>query len=79
MNGLTPFVPRLRIPTLNGDDVGTRSATTPIASRFTPRRATADRHCRQIVTRDDPAENRTSAPQFGHCAARALKVGGSYR
>jgi hypothetical protein len=75
VNGLTVLDPRLRIPTLKGEDVGTSSATTPIASRFAPRRATAERHCRQIVTRDDPAENRTSAPQFGHCAARALKVG----
>jgi hypothetical protein len=77
VKGLTVFVPRLRIPTLNGEDVGTSSATTPIDSMIGPRRATAERHCRQIVTRDDPAEKRTSAPQFGHCAARALKVGRS--
>jgi hypothetical protein len=49
----------------------------PSVSTFTPFRDTAARHCLQTVTRDDPAEKRTSAPQFGHCAARALKVGGS--
>ena len=75
--GRNVFEPRLAIPTRNGDDVGTSSATTPIASTFTPFRATAARHCLQIVTSDDPAAKRTSAPQFGHWAARALKVGGS--
>jgi hypothetical protein len=76
-NGRNDFEPRLAIPTRKGDDVGTSSATMPIVSRFTPFRATAARHCLQTVTSDDPAEKRTSAPQFGHWAARALKVGGS--
>ena len=78
-NGRVPFCGRASIPTLNGEDVGTSSATVPIASRFAPFRATADLHCGQIETSDAPVWNRTAPPQFGHCAARALKSGGSYR
>jgi len=76
-NGLIPCFGRADMPTLKGDEVGTSSATMPIASTFTPLRATAARHCRQTVTSEEPAEKRTSAPQFGHWAARALTVAGS--
>ncbi len=65
------------MPTLKGEDVGTSSATMPMFSRSTPFRAIAARHCLQTVTREVPAEKRISAPQFGHWAARALKVRGS--
>ena len=53
-NGRVPFGGRASIPTLKGEEVGTSSATVPIASRSAPLRATADRHCGQIVTRDAP-------------------------
>ena len=76
-NGRVPFSGRASIPTLKGDEVGVSSATVPMASRSVPLRATADLHCGQIETSDAPVRNRTSAPQFGHCAARALKVRGS--
>src|ERR1019366_580151 len=77
-NGRVPFCGRASMPTLNGEDVGTSSATLPMASRSAPLRAMADLHCGQIETSDAPVRNRTSPPQFGHCAARALKVGGYY-
>ncbi len=75
-NGRVPFCGRASIPSLNGEDVGTSSATVPIASRSAPLRATADLHCGQIETSEAPVRKRIAPPQFGHCAARALKVAG---
>ena len=75
--GRIPFCGRASMPTLKGDEVGTSSATVPIASRSAPLRAMADLHCGQIEMSDAPVQNRTCAPQFGHWAARALKVSGS--